>query len=410
MKNKKQSSLFISYNGLTDPLGQSQILPYVIGLAKSGYEMSILSCEKRDRFKAKESEISSICKTHGIKWIPLFFHTSPPILAKYYDYISLKNKATNLYRENNYDIIHCRSFLAARIGAKLKKKFNCKYLFDMRGFWVDERVDGGIWDLASPFYRYAYKKYKKKEDYLVGYADGIVCLTEAGKIEIQKWKSYQPSVPITVIPCSADLELFSVVSEDEKILAKQLLGIKEGTFVLSYLGSLGTWYLLEEMLQLFNKIAEKYNEAVFLILTPDDPKIVYQSASKFGIGPSKLVITFAERKDVPIFMKASNVSVSFIKPAYSKIASSPTKLGELLSMGIPVICNQIGDVGLVLQQSGGGVLLPDFSNASYDFVIEQLPMLMGLDSAEIRSNIYEYYSLDNAIKTYNHVYSKLLNS
>ncbi len=38
MKNKKGHILYISYDGMTDPLGQSQVLPYLKGLAKKGYK------------------------------------------------------------------------------------------------------------------------------------------------------------------------------------------------------------------------------------------------------------------------------------------------------------------------------------------------------------------------------------
>ena len=39
--------LYISYDGLTDPLGQSQILPYLQHLAKESYQFTILSFEKK---------------------------------------------------------------------------------------------------------------------------------------------------------------------------------------------------------------------------------------------------------------------------------------------------------------------------------------------------------------------------
>ena len=69
---------------------------------------------------------------------------------------------------------------------------------------------------------------------------------------------------------------------------------------------------------------------------------------EMGLEKNNFVIRYAQRNDVPTLIKASDAGVSFIKPAYSKMASSPTKLGELLSMGIPVICNDIGDVEKII--------------------------------------------------------------
>jgi hypothetical protein len=41
--------IYISYDGMTDPLGQSQVIPYLIGLTKKGHNISIISCEKTTR-------------------------------------------------------------------------------------------------------------------------------------------------------------------------------------------------------------------------------------------------------------------------------------------------------------------------------------------------------------------------
>jgi glycosyltransferase involved in cell wall biosynthesis len=407
MDNKKYRSIFISYDGLTDPLGQSQILPYIIGLSGLGYEFTILSCEKKDRYEQKRGIIEDICKANRINWQPLFFHASPPLLSKFYDLYNLKRAARRLYRQYRFDIIHCRSYLSAEIGMELKERFGCKYLFDMRGFWVDERVDGGLWNLKNSFYRAAYRYYKKKEGKLIGAADHIISLTEAGKKEIQTWKDYRASTPITVIPCSADLDLFTISQPAHKEDARIALAIDQHAFVLSYLGSLGTWYLLDEMLFLFKSIKERHRTAVFLILTPDDPELVLGKAVSLGLAKEDLIIRFAERKQVPFLIKASDVSVSFIKPAYSKIASSPTKIGELLAMGIPVICNDIGDVKKIVEQSGGGLMIDNFHSEAFSKVVDALPTLMSLDKRQIRSNIYDYYALTKAVTIYGNVYHSL---
>ena len=41
-----KTCLYITYDGLLDPLGQSQILPYIKSLNKKGYKFIILSFEK----------------------------------------------------------------------------------------------------------------------------------------------------------------------------------------------------------------------------------------------------------------------------------------------------------------------------------------------------------------------------
>ena len=46
-------ALYISYDGMTDPLGRSQVLPYLQGLSERGHEITLLSCEKPARMAAE---------------------------------------------------------------------------------------------------------------------------------------------------------------------------------------------------------------------------------------------------------------------------------------------------------------------------------------------------------------------
>ena len=79
--------LFISYDGMLEPLGQSQVLPYVRGLAARGAVITVLSFEKwadgkrRGRLQSLQAELDAI----GIRWIPLWYHKWPTLLATGFD-------------------------------------------------------------------------------------------------------------------------------------------------------------------------------------------------------------------------------------------------------------------------------------------------------------------------------------
>src|SRR5665647_3716478 len=81
--------LFISYDGLTDPLGQSQVIPYLAGLTKYGYSFTILSCEKPEKYALHKKYVDDLLKSYPIKWIPIPYHKKPLVLSSIYDVICL---------------------------------------------------------------------------------------------------------------------------------------------------------------------------------------------------------------------------------------------------------------------------------------------------------------------------------
>src|SRR5438270_5278488 len=127
-------ALYISYDGMTDPLGRSQVLPYLEGLAARGHEITLLSCEKPTRMVADDDAVQAICDRAGIDWRPVAYHKSPPVLSGILDVAVLKRAAARLHRLKRFDIVHCRSYMAAIAGDRLKRTEGVPFLFDMRGF------------------------------------------------------------------------------------------------------------------------------------------------------------------------------------------------------------------------------------------------------------------------------------
>ena len=137
--------------------------------------------EKPGIYSAGKSLIERICKENNIKWVPLTWDNKLPIISALKNLKTLKNTAFNLQKTNEFDLVHCRSHIPAMVGIKLKKSFGVEFIFDMRGFWADERVDGKLWDLTSPIYRKIYKHTKKKERQACQEAKSIISLTHEGK-------------------------------------------------------------------------------------------------------------------------------------------------------------------------------------------------------------------------------------
>ncbi len=404
--------LFISYDGLTDPLGPSQIIPYLAGLTKYGYAFTILSCDKPHLYNNKKKYVEELIKPYPIKWVSIPYHKNPPVLSSVFDFYKLKQKAKELHKKEKFDMVHTRPGLPALTGLWLKKKYGIKFLNDIRGFWADERVDGGMWNLKNPVYKKIYSFFKKKEYDCIAYADHNVCLTQNAKAEIQSWKNIpQESIDIEVIPCSADIQLFSPENVDATLKEhfKKELYIENDDFILSYLGSIGGWYLIDEMMEFFKSLSEKIPKAKFLFIAPHRREVIYNTAKKYNVPQEKIIFRSADHHEVPALLSLSNFSIFFIKPCYSKISSSPTKHGEIMAMGIPVITNSgVGDVEEVTNKYNSGYVIKSFTADEYDKVIDNILSGSSFNTREIINGAKNYYNLETAVEKYSVVYKLIL--
>jgi len=288
-------------------------------------------------------------------------------------------------------------------------KMNTPFLFDMRGFWVDERVDSGLWKLNNPLFRFIYKRYKRKEQEFFDRSAHIISLTEAGKAALVG-RYRVPSVKITVIPCCVDLGLFdyNLYDEKAKTMIRERIGVKPGTKIISYLGSLGGWYLAGEMLEFFRTFQDCFPGSVFLVITKDNKEEILSLAKEKGIDGDSIRVFPAERNEVPGFLSVSDWNLFFIKDAYSKKGSSPTKLGEVMAMGIPVICNDIGDTGTIIHASGAGILVNKFHGESLQGACDRLRHWNQVDPGSIRQYAGAHFDLSEGIHRYHQVYKALL--
>ena len=409
--NSTKNILFISYDGMTDPLGQSQVIPYLAGLTKYGYKFTILSCDKPDRYRNYKSYVQAILAPYPITWISIPYHKKPPVLSSYYDFLMLKKKSKQLHRKEKFDMIHTRPGIPTLVALWLKKKYGIRFLNDIRGFWADERVDGGMWNTSNPVFGIIYKWFKKREYECLETADYNTCLTYKAKDEILSWKniSNQP-VSIEVIPCSVDMNLFNPQNIDEELKneLRDELKINNDDFIISYLGSTGGWYLTGEMLQFCKKLIDRIPHAKILFISPQNHSEIKSAAGKFGIPAEKIIVKYGKRHEVPALLSFSKYSVFFIKPCYSKLSSSPTKHGEIMAMGIPVISNAgVGDVKEIIEKYNSGFVLNKLNEKEYEECIK-LVMAGKPDASKIRSGAEDYYSLDKAVLQYLHVYKKIL--
>jgi glycosyltransferase involved in cell wall biosynthesis len=396
---------------MTDPLGQSQVLSYLKGLSKKKYHFTLISFEKVDRFQKFGDEIKKITDSHHIDWYPLSYTKNPPVISTLYDIMRMYMLARRLHLKKKFSIVHCRGYITAMAGIWLKKKYGVRFLFDMRAFFADERVEGGLWNLNHPLYRLIYQYFKRREKVFLKESDYTISLTRKGAEIIREKICPDAKLNIEIIPCCADLDLFDYKRFNELFIRqkRKKLGIADNTLVVSYSGSVGTWYMLDEMLDFFKALLNHRPQSVFLFITNEPAAKIIAAATAKQIDTGKLIIHTVPYSRVPEYLMVSDVSVFFIKPVFSKMASSPTKQGEIMGMGIPLICNDhVGDTGDIVRDTECGWVINDFNEQEYAKAIEKINSLLMIDRDKIRQGAAKYYSLEKGIEKYASVYEKLL--
>lgn len=394
----KPAVLYISYDGMLEPLGQSQVIAYLERLADE-VEFHLVSFEKPADWGDAErrAAIADRLERAGIVWHPLRYHKSPTVPATMFDIAQGLGKALQLAIRHRVRLVHVRSYIPGVIARAVKGMAGARFLFDIRGFWADERVDAGLWPADGRLYRSA----KWVERQLLLAADHIVTLTHASEEELRRWPYLKGSrTPISVIPTCADLERFTIQGPPQ-----------QGPFVLGYLGSVSGRYSLDEILRSFLLLREMRPDARLLIVNRTDHDLVRSACAAKGLDGDAVELVAANHSDVPRLIARMSAGLAFYKPSYSEMACAPTKLAEYLGCGVPCLGNAgVGDLATILEDNRVGIAVGDFSDAELRSAMSRLVSLVewpGLAS-RCRETAQRLFSLEAGVSAYRNIYRDLL--
>ena len=402
-------SLFVTYDGLGSPLGQSQILPYLRGLAGRGHQISILSFEHPPHHTtAAQAPLRAELEAQGIAWFPLDYHKRPTVPATAFDVAAGVVLARTIIAQRDIQILHTRSYVPTLIA--LLAMGRRKLLFDMRGFWADERIDGGAWDRQRPVGGGLYRLAKGLERWALRRADHIVILTRAGARALPAIPGAPATLPpVTVIPTCVDLQRFQPAPD--KAARRRELGLPASRPILVYQGAIGTWYMLPEMVAFVRRAQQRFPDLLWLVLTPGEHDTVRAACAAGGLAEGQdFQLQAIPYVEMGRWLGAADAALFFIRPSYSKVSSCPTKFGECLACGLPVVANGgVGDVAETITTHKVGAVVPSFDQAGYDRALHELTVLW-VDkkvSARCRQTAESEFDLEEAVKRYDDIYRRL---
>ncbi len=375
---KPVRTLYVCYFGLREPLVQTQVLPYLRQLRADDVRVSLLTFEPRFREIWTSDDIAeqrAALDAEGITWHYLKYHKWPSLPATIYDMAVGAWTILRIMRREGVTILHARNHVPALMSAVAKRLQAARMVFDIRGFMPEEYTDAGIW----PENGYLYRGLKRVERYLLRVSDAFVLLTEKardivfpGGLDTDKLGR-----PIEVIPCCVDFERFEAADNISRAALRAELDLT-GRRVIVYVGSFGGWYLTDEMTE-FLAAAHNQDAATFsMILTQSPAQLVTNRMRSLGIAQENFFVTRVTPEEVPRYLKAADIAISFIKNCYSKQSSSPTKIAEYLASGLPVVCNAgVGDLDKLIAENQVGALITEFTSQAYLKALQEIEKMRG---------------------------------
>lgn len=390
---------------MTDPLGQSQVLSYLKKLS-ARYSFDVLAYEKPEVYEAKKHQVEAFIEGYDIRWLAMPYTKSPPIVSSMYDFYKGWQTAKKFGDERPYDVVHSRSSMIGNIALAAQKRYGAKLIFDMRGWWADEKRDSGNW--ASPVYKPVYKYFKDLETELFHKSDHSISLTHVGYDEILRLK-LKEGKDVSVIPTCVNFDVFKHFDAAIRSQVRDKLYIGADDTVLLYSGSLGGNYSMEVIFGLYKAFKKVKPATKILLLTRTDRQFVEAEVQQGGVSLDDVRIQASDYQDVHKYLMAGDFGIVNYQRSYSTIGRSPTKLGEYWACGMPVVSeSNIADIDyLVNRYPGSGYLIGSLEEALFDEAVTHL-MDLKTSKDQLREFSEDYYDIDKGVDTYMKVYEKVL--
>lgn len=379
-------------------MGQGQVLNYLKHLAKKGYRIALISFEKAERYRSGGDAIHAICHEAGIEWHPLSYTKKPPVLSTLFDIARLWSKLRKIHKEKPFSVVHCRGYVTAMVGLKAQRRLRLKFIFDMRGFWIDEKIESGEWKPNRFPFSTVIRFLRRKERQFYAEAQEIVTLTYAAQKHLLN-KEGVADKKVTVIPTCVDMEMFLPYDEKVRQAVRAQLGIPQKAFVLLYSGGIEGNYDTSFLFKIFEKVRELYPESHLLVLTKDGRSLMPDSILQQYIHIRSLPF-----QEVYTHLYAGDIGIINYKNEFSVTGRSPTKLGEYWACGLPAIAPpEIGDLCDLFSR---------YTNAGMEFYEEDWQqklrsLIQDRDTTRLRMYAEEYFSLEIGVSCYHKLYQKI---
>lgn len=368
--------LYITPNGILEGLGYSQVFRVVQKIASllkgDGVRYTILSMEPSELLAnhSHRAHLELQCKEAGIEWIAVekrkgrknTLHATAQMYGEARRFCS-KHRDKPL-------IIQARAYHAGAIAFLLYKELGVPYIFEPRGYFLDERLEEGALDPNGLFLSLG----RMTERNIMAHAACVYTLTETMADDIRRGVFGPNHAPVHVCTTVTDFTAFTHDPSAYTALRDRFAlfhARPTKPWVLGWMGGFNAWYLEEPSFMLAKKCLMKDPNAVFMIVTPSQ-EAARKAISKYGLPDAQVILTEATHEAMAKHYSLIDwVLMLLPEGSFAKRGSMPTKLGETLATGVrPILHGCNSEVRDWVQRTQGGIVLRDLEDSSLEQAAE----------------------------------------
>jgi len=284
-----------------------------------------------------------------------------PSISGIYAY-SYKNwRLQRLIRLRNIDYIHAESTACGYILGRSKNPLI--FTLDLHGFSEYETIlRSSIKNRNWLFAKLALKRAQKFDRVSILSANKIIAVSESMKQHLNQKYNIDFS-KISVTPCLASTTTI-INSKHEWRNARQILrnniNVEDSTTVIGYIGGLGVYQMVQEMLNFFHSYYSINNNSIFLLVVVGNSSELTNIIERRNMSHMVKIFKDIPHDEVKKYLCAMDAGLLFRKNDPVNYYASPTKFGEYLSCGVPVIASSnIGDLQSYINSSKLGIGIDD---------------------------------------------------
>jgi glycosyltransferase involved in cell wall biosynthesis len=368
---------YLSTDSVVEGVGASQVLPYVAGLVEQGMNVRVHSFEP-----TLGPEAHATVGRSGVEWHPHRFGSGGSAGG-------LGRVARGAMAVRGASLVHARSDIAAASAMLGRSR---PWVWDVRSFWVDQRIALGLVLPGSRVERVM----RAVERRAAEQSAAIITLTDAAIVELARRHGSAVADKATRITTCVDLRRFAQAP------------MPDGGLHLLLSGSTNSLYDHDLAIAFFAAMQQR-GDCTFDFLrakqTEWDGKVVAAGGT----------VGSAAFDEMPSAVARSHAGLILCRPAPPSVllGAMPTKVGEFLATGRPVVATPgVGDLDEVVTSTNTGVIVESTDQRGIESAADRLIALLaepGLPG-RCRKVAEERFDLARGVASLKEVYSRAATS